>query len=599
MIEIKDLTKNYGKQNIFNHVNFTFPINRLVCLLGASGCGKSTLLNLIAGFDRDYQGDIIVYGSSIKQMSEDELCLYRRNHIGFIFQNYNLLKGYTVIENILLSCKQNNRSDIENKEKTYELLKQLNIADKTNQKIENLSGGQKQRVAIARALINDPSIILADEPTGALDRKQANEIMELLKEIAKDHLVLVITHDQKICQYADQIVSIEDGNIVGETNKNTFIMPKSMDSKKSYKRNDSTHLHALKNFKVHINRYIGISLAISIGVLAFMLSLSSNNIMKEFMVDFKEKNIAYNNGYIKIEKDQDNIINILQEDDRIENIYKQHVIKNVNLIVDGKTEKMEEKYPMPRALENMSYGVMPRSGQNKIALSPSLAKKFSNDISKLINKNIILHYNDVEYKLTISGIFNADYDDFYISPDIDKRINQHLKNENPYSISYDVKEFKDIVDVDKMLSDKGIEPKSAVKEVAALQSTFDNLTRLFLIVSILILSIGLFISSSLLVKLQNSRYKEIGLLSALGFYKKQIKSIIVYENIFLSLMASSFNALAICVTYLLSNVIGLNLILTLPQLIVSILATGLLVITISILSSYKLIHTEPAVALRK
>lgn len=598
MIQINNLTKRYDHSVVLEDTSFNFPSKGLVCLLGASGSGKSTLLNMVAGFDSDYTGDITVCGTSISKMNADELCAYRRNNIGFIFQNYHLLRGYTVLENILLSCELNTASEEENIENAKELLNKLGLSQKIDEKIENLSGGQKQRVAIARALISNPRIILADEPTGALDRKNTNEIMELLKEISKDRLVIVITHDQKICSFADKVIHIEKGKIVAkETESNT---ESAGDHKLSLNNaiKISTFKRGLKNFKVNISRYLAVSLAISIGILVFMLSLSSGNIMDKYISDFQDKNTAFNNGYIAGE-DDGTVLEILKSDERIGNVYYQYKIKDVTLGLGDKTEVLAEKYPMAKATENMSYGSMPEVGKKEIALSPSLAKKFGNDISKLIGKELTLNYGNQEYTLTISGIFNAGYDDFFVSSDIEQKFYQTVEKEKNYSISYDVKNFEDIVSVSQMLADKKIDSKTAAKEVEALQSTFNNLTRLFLIVSILILAIGLFISTVLLIKLQNSRYKEIGLLSALGYKKGTIRKMIVSENLLLATMSAISQAVLIGCTYLVGMIFNWSIIITPLQIVLTILATGMVVIVISMIASHKLIQTEPAVALRK
>ena len=237
-------------------------------------------------------------------MNADELCAYRRDNIGFIFQNYHLLSGYTVLENILLSCELNTLSEEENRGNAEELLNKLGLSQKADERIENLSGGQKQRVAIARALISNPRIILADEPTGALDRSNSNEIMELLKEISKDRLVIVITHDQKICSFADEVIHIENRKIVCDkipALKSAGTSDHKLSINKAVKV--SAFKRGLKNFKVHFKRYMAVSLAISIGILAFMLSLSSGNSMDKSISDFKDKNTAFNNGYIKGEDD--------------------------------------------------------------------------------------------------------------------------------------------------------------------------------------------------------------------------------------------------------------------------------------------------------
>lgn len=201
--------------------------------------------------------------------------------------------------------------------------------------------------------------------------------------------------------------------------------------------------------------------------------------------------------------------------------------------------------------------------------------------------------------MKISGIFNAGYDDFIVSSDVEQKFYKNNKDKKCYSISYDVTSFDDIVSVSEMLKAKDIDSKNVSSEIAALQNTFNSLSRLFLVVSILILAIGLFISVILLVKLQNSRYRELGLLSALGFSKGTIRRMITCENMLLSGMAAVFNAVLISCVYLVSITFGLSLVITIPQMMLSILVTVIVIIVISIIASHKLIHTEPAVALRR
>lgn len=597
MIEIKNLSKHYGQTKIFEQMSFTFPNEGLVCILGASGCGKSTLLNILAGFDSDYTGDIRVSSSLISKMSPSELCSYRRDNIGFIFQNYHLLSGYTVLENIEIATELNTYSKAENEEAAIKLLEQLGLAQKTSEKVENLSGGQKQRVAIARALMNSPSVLLADEPTGALDRKTSNEIMMLLKQLAKDRLVIVITHDSKCAEFADWTVTIEEGKLITQQAISYEV------SKTSLKKNPPAKVSALhrgrKNFRVHLSRYLAVSMAISIGILCFILSLSSGNIIGKSIEEFKGKNTAFNNGYIRVEDDEKGILEVLKGDNRIENIYEQYVINNLSLTLDGRTELMVEKYPTPKATKKMSYGTIPKVGKNEIAISPSLAAKFGGEIKNLLGKSISLDYADEVYCLTISGIFNAEYDDIIVSSDVEQEFYQKGKNGKVYSVSYDVKRFEDIVGVNTMLKDNGFVSQNASTEVAAFQTTFQNLKHLFLTLSILILSVCVFISSILLVKLQNSRYREIGLLSALGYTKRNIRNIILSENILLSGIAAFLNSVFVVSACMIGKVSGFGVIVKLPQFLISIVLTVLTVIVISVLSSSRLIRTEPAKALRK
>lgn len=596
MITLKNLTKKYGDNIIFDHTNYQFPDKGLVCLLGASGSGKSTLLNMLAGFDRDYEGDILAGSHSLSKMNTKELCAYRRDNIGFVFQNYCLLPGYTVKETIMFPCSLHPQNET-TEETVSSLLSRAGMDDKANEKVENLSGGQKQRTAIARALAENPSIILADEPTGALDRKNSNEIMSLLKETAKSRLVIIITHDLKICNFADEVIHIKEHKLVTERQGSSKTENTDLSQKPSVK--PSPLKLGYKNFRIHLKRYVAVALAVSVGMLAFLLSLSYGNIMANSIDDFKAKNTAFGNGYIKTEKEMPELFSRLAEDKRIENVYYQYVIQNISLSVDGTAENMAEKYPMPKATEKMSYGVMPRFGQNEIALSPSLAKKFDRQINNLIGKVLVLTYEQEDYRLKISGIFNAGYDDFFVSADMEQSLYEKADLETPYALSYDVKAFEDVVSVTQQVKEQGIQPQTVANEVETMLNTFHNIQNLFLIVSALVLVIAVFISTVLLVKMQNTRYHELGLLSALGFDKNTIRNMIVSENLLLSGLAILCNTVLAGLAMILSSLTEVDFSIGISELILSMLGTGIIVVAIGILAVFKPLHTEPAEALRK
>lgn len=597
MIRIDDFTKKYGENIIFDHANYTFPKQGLVCLLGVSGSGKSSLLNVLAGFDVNYSGSITVGGILLNTLQDDELCAYRRDHIGFVFQDYHLLKGYTVIENILLTSPLRTNDMSFELIRANEILKTVGLIDKKNQKIENLSGGQKQRVAIARALMGDATILLADEPTGALDRENSTAIMTLLKEIALHKLVVVITHDPKISAFADQVITITEGKIIGDSLNKEAIQDPLTIQKSSLKV--PIWKRSFKNFKIHFKRYMAVSFAISIGIFCFLLSSSFKNVIQKSIDQFQQKNTAFNNGYIKIEKNNsDEVFQILNKDQRIENIYDQYKLENLTLKFESKTEIMLEKYPMAKANADMSYGIMPKRGANEIALSPSLAKKISKQINEMIGKKIILTWNNQQYQFTVSGIYNVGYDDFFISSDIEEQLYQGI-NDQVYSISYDVKRFENIIDVHKTLEEQGIKSENAHEEVAAFQTTFQSIERLFGVISLLIFGICLFISTILLIKLRNSRYREIGLLSALGFNRRTIKNMIVCENLLLSIFAIGLNAIWIGSGWIISTLFQLPFQISFFQIFCSILTTFLMIVGIGLVTSYQLFHIEPATALKK
>lgn len=221
MIKIKKLVKTYkqgkGKEiTILKNISLEFPNSGLVSIVGRSGCGKSTLLHLLAGIDKSKQGEILYKDKNIFKFSKSRLCRYRNNDVGIVFQNYKLIEDYTALENIVLPgyVKGGKKDNILARAK--KLLKLVNIPEEIySKKVNELSGGEKQRIAICRALINNPNIILADEPTGALDYANSLQIMDILREISSERLVILVSHNKElVSNYSDRIIEIKDGKIV-------------------------------------------------------------------------------------------------------------------------------------------------------------------------------------------------------------------------------------------------------------------------------------------------------------------------------------------------------------------------------------------------
>ena len=219
ILQTIDLKKYYGTEpNItraLNGVNFTVEQGEFVAVVGTSGSGKSTLLHMMGGLDTPTSGSVIVRGEELAKKNDDELTIFRRRNIGFIFQNYNLVPILNVYENIVLPVELD--GDTVDQGFMDEVVHMLALEDKLKNMPNNLSGGQQQRVAIARALVTNADIILADEPTGALDQKTGHEVLELLKEINKSgKTVIIVTHDEGIAKMTDRIITISDGKIVGD-----------------------------------------------------------------------------------------------------------------------------------------------------------------------------------------------------------------------------------------------------------------------------------------------------------------------------------------------------------------------------------------------
>lgn len=220
VLEIHDLTKRYGEDEseviAVNHVSFSVEKGEFVAIIGASGSGKTTLMNLIGGIDIPTSGSIIIDGQEIAKMNGDELAIFRRRNIGMVYQFYNLIPTLTAEENIMLPWMLDNRK--ENRERLEELLVLLKLEKRAKHLPGQMSGGQQQRVSIGRALINNPAFILADEPTGNLDSKTGQEIIDLLKVSNQKYnqTILLITHDDKIALQADRIITIGDGSIISD-----------------------------------------------------------------------------------------------------------------------------------------------------------------------------------------------------------------------------------------------------------------------------------------------------------------------------------------------------------------------------------------------
>ena len=214
MLEIKNICKSYKlesfTQKALDKVSLKFRKNEFVSILGQSGSGKTTLLNILGGLDKYDSGDLIINGKSTKNFKDSDWDAYRNNSVGFIFQTYNLISHISILDNVEMGMTLSGKSKKYKRQKALELLEKVGLKEHANKKPNQLSGGQMQRVAIARALSNDPDIILADEPTGALDSKTSIQIMELIKEISKDKLVIMVTHNPELAnKYSSRIIDIK------------------------------------------------------------------------------------------------------------------------------------------------------------------------------------------------------------------------------------------------------------------------------------------------------------------------------------------------------------------------------------------------------
>lgn len=287
MLEIKNISKDYvtGDEVVYalRDVTISFRESELVSILGHSGCGKTTLLNIIGGLDRYSSGDLIINGKSTTQYKAADWDTYRNHSVGFIFQSYNLIPHQSVLSNVELALTLSGVSKGERRKRAKEALEKVGLGDQINKKPNQMSGGQMQRVAIARALVNDPDILLADEPTGALDSETSLQIMELIKEIAKDRLVIMVTHNPELAEkYSTRIVRLVDGKITADSNPFDGNAEKEKKSQvKKGKKTSMSFATALSlsknNLMTKKGRTFLTSFAGSIGIIGIALILSLSN----------------------------------------------------------------------------------------------------------------------------------------------------------------------------------------------------------------------------------------------------------------------------------------------------------------------------------
>ena len=402
MLELKKIKKDYKTGDFIQHalknIDLSFRENEFVAILGPSGSGKTTLLNIIGGLDRYTTGDLIIDGKSTKKFKDKDWDAYRNHAVGFIFQSYNLISHISVLENTMMGMTLSGVSFRERKRKALELLDKVGLKDHAYKKPNQLSGGQMQRVAIARALANDPKIILADEPTGALDSKTSMQIMELIKEISKDKLVIMVTHNKELAEnYASRIVNMKDGEIIGDSNP---IDNNVKTGNLKITKTSMSFLTALKlsfeNIKTKKGRTILTSFASSIGIIGIALILSLSNGFNIEVENFEQDSLSQSPIMITNQTVQmdENTLNELKGDNEKEKYPSEKMVYSKNDISDTiiHTNKITDDYVNyidKMDMDNIS-GISYIKGTNTILLSKNGDDyKFLNDNSSSFTNNIL------------------------------------------------------------------------------------------------------------------------------------------------------------------------------------------------------------------
>lgn len=399
MLKLKKICKSYKTgdffQQVLKDVDLEFRKNEFVSILGPSGSGKTTLLNIIGGLDRYDKGDLIINGKSTKKFKDKDWDAYRNNCIGFVFQSYNLISHISILANVELSMTLSGVSYKERREKALEALDKVGLKDHANKKPNQLSGGQMQRVAIARAIVNDPDIILADEPTGALDSKTSKQIMDLIKELSKDKLVIMVTHNAELArEYSTRIVEFKDGNLLNDSNPITN--EKEKNDKFNIKKTSMSFLTALNlsfnNITTKKGRTLLTAFASSIGIIGIALILSLSNGF-DIQIDIFEKetlsSLPIMISKTSVEMDEDTMLTMTGQNDDMESYTDKQVIYPLDPITETITHK------------NVFTGEYIDYIKN---IDPKLVSGISYYRATALN---LINYNDNEYNIVDTTNFSA------------------------------------------------------------------------------------------------------------------------------------------------------------------------------------------------
>lgn len=565
MIRLEKITKKYNERKVLNDLSINFREKEFVAILGPSGCGKSTLLNIISAVEKPDNGELFLGNLSIFKLTKKKQDYYRNNYISYIFQNYNLINYLNVQDNLIISSKLKGK-DI-NKKKINNILDNLGMKNLSKNKVNLLSGGEQQRTAIARSLTSDAKIILADEPTGALDSISSIKIMEILKDLSKERLVIMVTHNEKLAfKYASRIIKIIDGKIINDNKPYHKINNNGYELKKNKLSLLNSILMSFKNIKNKKIRVYLIILAFSLGLISLSLVLAITNGFNKEIKKFEEE-VLFNYPLV-INKESMSLDNIFNNEetkyeDNIINIHKSDVIltNNIDEVLINRINNIDH---------HLISGVAYYKDINS-KINDYLYVNHNNNYFNLLAGNYQINNNDVLLLLDSNNSINEQLANYLKIKNIkyEEIINQKIminnkefnisgvvkSNNNYYQDAFGILYYSDLfeeeiisieifptnyeskIKIKELLKDYNITDDS--ESVIKIMKNFVNgvsyvliaFSIISLFVSILMISIVSYISVL-------ERKKEIGILKTLGASSRDIKRLFLSENIIIGLISS-------------------------------------------------------------
>lgn len=581
LLEIKDIHKSYHVNKeafkVLKGINLKFDRGEFVSILGESGGGKSTLLNIIGGLDHQYEGELIVDGESLKNASEKKFDAYRSQTIGFIFQSFNLISHLTNLENVMVPLEMTDLSHKERVAKATALLEQVGLKEHINKHPNQLSGGQKQRVAIARALAADPDVIIADEPTGALDSQNTAEILAILQKIAEDgKLVIAVTHSQAVADYGTRVVHMVDGQIDYDKRlKDAYPAPAESTPKKNSPLSFmSAFKMAMQHMRYDIKRNLLIIFGASIGIFSVILMLGLGQGVTGYINDQVSSQvnpntiqIARNVSQKQIEDgDQGNLADKdIKRFDKIKDVTKVekgYYADGVQVHYQKKTEtiQMFQTFNKTERVQDIKTGTKP--GANEVLLTKATAKKLDKkNYKKMVGRTVTVYVNAISkdqrpvqmrQDVKVSGIINSGTEAVTYGTLAKMYQAQNLELE-PNFAAVTVNKTQNVKAVQNKIKayDSKVDGKTQkdyqITGVGAILDSINTYLKLAFYVLAGIAGISLLVSAIMIIVVLyisvSERTKEIGILRAIGARKKDIRHLFMSEAFLIGLFSSILGAL--------------------------------------------------------
>ena len=656
LLELKNIKKSYklsGNEKFYalNDVNLSFNRGELVSIIGESGSGKSTLMNLIGGLDSDYSGELFANGKDIKKFRKKELDKYRKNKVGFVFQSFNLISHLSVLDNVAIAMTLSNVEKRERIKRAKEMLTEFGLRDHINKKPNQLSGGQKQRVAIVRALINNPEIIIADEPTGSLDSKTSMQVLKIMKGIAgRGKLVIMVTHSEKVASCSSRVIKIADGKIVddkeifkleGNVNEVTVDKEKSNVDKKSQNLNIISSIKlALVNMKEKLIRNIFVSIGASIGIMSIILMLSLGNGVKAYFNNTMNSYVNPQVIEVNMNDNEDEIIDLdittiekpninTQKSFEEKDIQNLSEIENISSVEKGFTAISMGANSLRYNRDgsglmristissnitdsNIEEGTLPKDGE--ILINKSVNDRLGGDvIGKKVTLNILVNQKTIKKEFIVSGIHNTaggdlaavmksvflNYSDlakFYAENNYELKPNVMYINTNSNKYTTEIKEKIKALGYSESSQEQMTKMFNSMINV--LTYVLSGIAAISLVVSTIMIVVVMYISVS-------ERTKEIGVIRAIGAREKDIRRIFVCEAFLIGLFSG---IIGIVFTFLLmkginimsNKLFNINLVLIKSSYGVFGVAVSIVISTLSgLLPANKAAKLDPVESLRR